>query len=994
MQKPTLDISVKLVSENPNNVVITDNTNYTALGLDPLKVKINARVYTPVGLMYSPAYYNTPGTNNDFTPAVPFDYITLSDDGAIPDILLDNKGCFISGIYKVELKWYYVDTEETFDYTFEENVKFIAPAIKIEQLSDCFCPKFRSTDMTDYGASEEIEYAHKINYPAETDENDIVVTLLDYTDSRLANGTYVTEIVTKRVFPVVGVFSVEKEIKGKKSHTVDCKSVCDIKCGINNLYEKYKAACGSDKTESDRLSKLLSRAAVLYTLIFMNNGCGDTSKSDSYLTQLKAIIGDCDCGCKDCGDDVWVVGACGSSGTSEFDPSGIYTYIDNINTNLTNLINDFGDDIQNLTTLIGQLANKSWFEGLDTDCLVGFPGAGSEEDKKQHIIDLLCDLKDSLSLDPVAQNDISTTVEDVAVEKLVTLNDFFQTDATVTITTAPSNGTAVVLGDDKTLKYTPGAGWTGTDTVGYTLTDSNGNTSTAVWTIIVSAVPAASCSTVVALFNASLTTVGANLQITLANQSDYGANTPTSESYLIQIRDSSNVVLSSYTATGSTTSDPTIWTSPIPFAANWNNVNITLTTASQSATGDVCGTVTSTVNYSLADISVSWFDGLAIPDCIPIVGGDNEIQKKQKLLDAICNAGGGLAKNGISGTGTALDKFKLGGELTEDTLIDGDGYKMEVIDAKIHSVRSGGAASVGTAAKRESIHEVQNFNAPNGYAIHYDRTVSNIDAYPLTNGYAIMNKSTSHLFVLKSDVTTAQLKKGSAVSNAIDFMQIDSSGGSYSLSQEQGSGTHTRRVVSNRRIQTFLHPIGLSTKATVGKFANLEVICTAQAYNNTFNEFIQVFVRSAKGTGSVQASGADMPLTYGIYQEDDEDKNVFYGEIEYHGALTNASDIRSKDVVGAYQAGLEQVKALNPILFTKKEGFGKQGVTFAGIVAQELEQVIPQAVSTGKVETMNGEIIEDFKTVDTSYIIFSLVNAVKELSAKCDSLQAQLDAKP
>ncbi|MEN6624508.1 MAG: hypothetical protein ABFD50_23540 [Smithella sp.] len=203
---------------------------------------------------------------------------------------------------------------------------------------------------------------------------------------------------------------------------------------------------------------------------------------------------------------------------------------------------------------------------------------------------------------------------------------------------------------------------------------------------------------------------------------------------------------------------------------------------------------------------------------------------------------------------------------------------MEVIDAKIHSVRSGGAASVGLAAKRESSHILDNHNSPGGYSVHYDRTVSNIDTYTLTDGNAITNKSTSHCFVLKSNVTTAQFKNGSAVSNAIDSMQIDSSGGSYSLSQEQGSGTHTRRVVSNRRVQTLLHPTGLSTKATVGKFANLEVICTAQAYNNTFNEFIQVFVRSAKGTGS-QASGADMPLTYGIYQEDDEDINYFASDI-------------------------------------------------------------------------------------------------------------------
>lgn len=850
MQKPTLDISVKLVSENPNNVVITDNTDYTALGIDPLKVKINARVYTPVGLMYSPAYYNTPGVNNDFTPAVPFDYITLSDDNAIPDILLDNKGCFISGIYKVELKWYYVDTEETFDYTFEENVKFVAPAIKIEQLSDCFCPKFRSTDMTDYGASEEIEYAHKINYPAETDESDIVVTLLDYTDSRLANGTYITEIVTKRVFPVVGVFSVEKEIKGKKSHTVDCKSVCDIKCGINNLYEKYKAACGSDKTESDRLSKLLSRAAVLYTLIFMNNGCGDTSKSDSYLTQLKAIIGDCDCGCKDCGDDVWVVGACGSSGTSEFDPSGIYTYIDNINTNLTNLINDFGDDIQNLTTLIGQLANKSWFEGLDTDCLVGFPGAGSEEDKKQHIIDLLCDLKDSLSLDPVAQNDISTTVEDVAVEKLVTLNDFFQTDATVTITTAPSNGTAVVLGDDKTLKYTPGSGWTGTDTVGYTLTDSNGNTSTAVWTIIVSAVPAASCSTAVALFNASLTTVGANLQITLANQSDYGANTPTSESYLIQIRDSSNVVLSSYTATGSTTSDPTIWTSPIPFAANWNNVNITLTTASQSATGDVCGTVTSTVNYSLANISVSWFDGLAIPDCIPIVGGDNEIQKKQKLLDAICNAGGGLAKNGISGTGTTLDKFKLGGELTEDTIIEGE-------------------KEIKFAIKRFDI--IQDDSGENTLAFSIDKTknYNDVSEFDNENNYvALITKNSNFDAGIVEMASIGKEVRGSGIRHDISISDGSRLDNNYPFF---GYGT-----VNNLRLNIFNTRSG---GGTVKYAANLVLGVVYKGDNPNpanFTNFAALLIEEFDESSPIH----NTPTThYGVVQLGIKTKNILFGEI-------------------------------------------------------------------------------------------------------------------
>lgn len=346
-------------------------------------------------------------------------------------------------------------------------------------------------------------------------------------------------------------------------------------------------------------------------------------------------------------------------------------------------------------------------------------------------------------------------------------------------------------------------------------------------------------------------------------------------------------------------------------------------------------------------------------------------------------------KNGISGNGDTGNEIKLGGSLIEDTEIDADGNDFEIINSGLCSQRSGGASSIGTAAKRESIHEVQNFNSPNGYAIHYDRTVSKVTSYSLANGKAMANKSNSHLFVLKSNITATQLLDGSAVSNVIDAMQIDSDGGDYSLLQKQTSG---RRVVSNRRVQTLLHPKG-ANKATIEKYANLELVCTAESSNNTWSEFIQCFVRSAKGTGALQASSVEMPDTYGIFQEDSDDKNVFYGEIEYHGALTNASDIRSKDILGAYEAGLEQVKSLNPILFTKKDGFGKQGVTFAGVVAQELEQVIPQAVSTGKTETMNGVVIEDFKTVDTSYIIFSLVNAVKELSAKCDFLQEQLDAK-
>lgn len=636
MQKPTLDISVKLVTAVPNNVVITDNTNYTSLGLDSAEVKMTVQIFTPIGLLYSPSYYNTPADEWDLTPASPFEYADTTD--ALQNFLLDNKGCFLEGEYKVTMKWYYGDTEETFDYVFETTVNPTLPKIEIKQFADCFCPKFRSTDITSYGSSVEVDYEHIINYPAEADEADINTTLKDYTDYRLANGTYVSEISTTREFSVDN-FILQTLLKGKKSFVVDCDTVCDIKCGINSLFDKYKAACGKDKKEADRLLLLLQKATILYTLIYFNNSCGDNSSSTSYLAQLKAILGDCDCGCSDCDSDIWVSGACGSSGGSEFDPTEIYDYINTLNTQLTNSISSINDTLELLQLAIATLQNASWFVGLDTDCLDAFPTSGTETEKRQYILDAICDLQEALDLPPIARNDTDTIVENTSVTRLLTANDFFQTDAEITITTPPSNGTAVVLGDDKTATYTPDTDFVGTDTVGYTLTDSHGNTSTAVWTIIVNATPSADCYVVVPAYNASLYSVGANLQIAIANQTAYGTNTPTSESYLIEIRNSSNSILYSYTVTGSVSADPTIWTSPIPIASNWDNVRIVLTTASNSSTGGSCGTVTyeSDSPYSLNDISVSWFDGTIPPDCLDFIDGDDEIEKKQKLMDKICD---------------------------------------------------------------------------------------------------------------------------------------------------------------------------------------------------------------------------------------------------------------------------------------------------------------------------------------------------------------------
>ena len=245
---------------------------------------------------------------------------------------------FINGLYKVEIKWYYADTAEAFDYSFSETINFKKPEIDIAQKADCFCAKFRSTDKSDYTGTTEISYEHIINYPAETNEADIETTLKDYLDERLANGTYVSEVTTERLITISPVFSIQATLYGKESTIVDCDTICELKCGINNLNAAYDAQCGKDSRTAKELKSKLDDVLRYYSIIYINNACGVKVDVSLYIQKIKAILGDCDCGCKDCNDDIWVTGVCGSSGGSAFDPTPVYDYINAINTALTNLI--------------------------------------------------------------------------------------------------------------------------------------------------------------------------------------------------------------------------------------------------------------------------------------------------------------------------------------------------------------------------------------------------------------------------------------------------------------------------------------------------------------------------------------------------------------------------------------------------------------------------------------------------------------------------------
>lgn len=105
------------------------------------------------------------------------------------------------------------------------------------------------------------------------------------------------------------------------------------------------------------------------------------------------------------------------------------------------------------------------------------------------------------------------------------------------------------------------------------------------------------------------------------------------------------------------------------------------------------------------------------------------------------------------------------------------------------------------------------------------------------------------------------------------------------------------------------------------------------------------------------------------------------------GTWTATSDIRLKKNVVGYADGLAEVLRIRPVEFQYNElsGYDTSEV-HVGVIAQELQQVTPYMVS------MYQKGDEEYMEVDNSAMTYMLINAVKELNLKIETLEAQIES--
>lgn len=108
-----------------------------------------------------------------------------------------------------------------------------------------------------------------------------------------------------------------------------------------------------------------------------------------------------------------------------------------------------------------------------------------------------------------------------------------------------------------------------------------------------------------------------------------------------------------------------------------------------------------------------------------------------------------------------------------------------------------------------------------------------------------------------------------------------------------------------------------------------------------------------------------------------------------------ASDARLKKDVRPFEDGLDKLLQINPVHF-KYNGLAQTPDNHdqVGILGQEMAQILPYTVSTATAQLQPNEApINDMLTFDPNALVYVLINAVKELAGKVQSLEKELSER-
>eukprot|EP00063_Salmo_salar_P006738 XP_013981573.1 PREDICTED: myelin regulatory factor [Salmo salar] len=136
----------------------------------------------------------------------------------------------------------------------------------------------------------------------------------------------------------------------------------------------------------------------------------------------------------------------------------------------------------------------------------------------------------------------------------------------------------------------------------------------------------------------------------------------------------------------------------------------------------------------------------------------------------------------------------------------------------------------------------------------------------------------------------------------------------------------------------------------------------------------------------------------GINTDRPDEAMVIHGNLKVMGSLVHPSDIRAKENVHEVNTtdNLKRISQMRLVHYQYKPEFASSvGIDTSpetGVIAQEVQQILPEAVKEGgDVICSNGETIPKLLVVNKDRIFMENVGAVKELCKLTDNLETRID---
>jgi hypothetical protein len=224
------------------------------------------------------------------------------------------------------------------------------------------------------------------------------------------------------------------------------------------------------------------------------------------------------------------------------------------------------------------------------------------------------------------------------------------------------------------------------------------------------------------------------------------------------------------------------------------------------------------------------------------------------------------------------------------------------------------------------------------------------------------------------------------------------SGGTIDAGYFTGSAGFSTLTASNLGIQG---AIVATSSLTAGSFVNSGSYIRGTEFRGSN---LTVYIKRSSTSNGMQISGSGSGAYVRGY-------NSSGGLEVIYSPYSGVSDERLKENVVDLSLGLDEINALRPVTFDWKASDIEDVPTERyGFIAQEVESVVPTMISTqpatridfdeeGEEITVpnvitldDGTEISEWKSIDEKPLLYMLVKAVQELSAKNDELESRLAA--